>query len=72
MTLAVVGVTVMATPDELPLPHPSAPSAAANAAMATNLHPLILILPRFPIASDLEPNTKFRPATSAIKTCGSL
>jgi hypothetical protein len=47
ITLAVVGVTVMATPEELLPPQPHAPSAAARATIVDNFHHLIPFLPKF-------------------------
>ena len=48
ITLAVVGETVMLTPEALLLPpHPQAPSAAARASIVDNFHQLIPVLPKF-------------------------
>jgi hypothetical protein len=47
ITLAVVGETVMLTPEALLLPHPQAPSAAARASIVENFHHLIPVLPKF-------------------------
>jgi hypothetical protein len=47
ITLAVVGVIVMATPEELLPPQPHAPSAAARATIVDNFHHLIPFLPKF-------------------------
>jgi hypothetical protein len=87
ITLAVVGVTVMATVVELLLPQPRAPSAAAKVSIVENFHHLIPILPKFfnirPRGTSVEPlpaagtfelshvSIKFRVAKSTIKTSGS-
>ena len=47
ITLAVVGEIVMATPEELLPPQPSAPSAAARVSIVENFHHLIPVLPKF-------------------------
>src|SRR5229473_3475017 len=47
ITLAVVGETVMLTPEEVLLPHPHAPSAAARVSIVENFHHLIPVLPKF-------------------------
>ena len=47
ITLAVVGETVMVTPEELLPPHPHAPSAAARVSIVENFHHLIPVLPKF-------------------------
>jgi len=46
ITLAVVGATVIVTVDDALDPHPTAPSAAASAAIAKNFHHLIPVLPK--------------------------
>src|SRR5580700_9291851 len=46
ITLAVVGETVMVTPEELLPPQPRAPKAAARVSIVENFHHLIPVLPR--------------------------
>ena len=47
ITLARVGEIAMVTPEDLLLPHPIAPSAAARVSIVENFHHLIPVLPRF-------------------------
>src|ERR1700680_2072592 len=47
ITLAMVGVIVMVTVEELLPPHPNAPSAAARVSIVENFHDLIPVLPKF-------------------------
>src|SRR5258707_390175 len=47
MTLAEVGEIAIVTPEDLLLPQPNAPSAAARVRIVENFHHLIPVLPRF-------------------------
>src|ERR1700688_2944249 len=47
ITLAMVGVIVMVTVEELLPPQPNAPSAAAKVSIVENFHQLIPVLPKF-------------------------
>jgi hypothetical protein len=59
ITLVVVGVTVMETPEEALDPQPNAPSAHARASIVDNFHHLIPILPKllgaFPCGAGIGP-----------------